>query len=76
MKPLTHLETTCSSDQTKSTCPLVRGRARSWVTCRERGVVTGGWGWGAGGTRAVGAGAATCLARRLLWACAHVHQQE
>lgn len=45
---LTHLEPTCSSDQTKRSCPRVRGRARSRVTCAEGG--TRDWGGGGGGS--------------------------
>lgn len=43
-----HLEPTCSSDQTKRSCPRVRGRARSRVTCAEGG--TRDWGGGGGGS--------------------------
>lgn len=72
---LTHLEPTRSSDQTKSSCPRVRGRARSRVTWGSEAQ-----GWRSGAPGACGGvgwrGAAACLARRLLGARAHVHQQQ
>lgn len=39
--PLTHLEPTCSSDQTRTSCPRVRGSARSRLTCEEEAVMNG-----------------------------------